>query len=84
MARQIQVDPRRCTTCESCAAACHYHHRGTQGIRAASLEARATDGGRVHIRFLEHCDGCQGEPRGPGCVRACPSGALRDGKEEVW
>ncbi len=81
MPKPISADPRRCTTCQSCASACHYHHRGTQGLEEASLEARAGLGGTVRIRFFESCDACENEPNGPVCVRACPSGALADPKQ---
>ncbi|MEW6546140.1 MAG: 4Fe-4S dicluster domain-containing protein [Bacillota bacterium] len=69
-----EVDPRECTGCRYCEAACSLEHFGKVAPSLARVRVRRYDDGRDEVVM---CRNCADHP----CVGSCPTGALvlRDG-----
>ncbi|MDK2887841.1 MAG: hypothetical protein PWP72_719 [Thermoanaerobacter sp.] len=72
MARELAINPGRCTGCCTCALTCAITHLGEFKLTGAFISiARDEFEGTFTITFSSLCRGCK------KCALACPSGALR-------
>lgn len=68
MNRYIAIDPRRCTGCDLCRAACSEGHAKAGRQAAARLSLVEGD-----INAAVSCHHCEGAP----CLKVCPANAIR-------
>ena len=73
-----EVDPKECTGCRYCEAACSLEHFGKVAPALARVRVKRYDDGRDEVSMCRNC------PDHP-CVEACPTGALsvREGHVEL-
>jgi electron transport protein HydN len=72
----VIIRTEKCIGCKSCAEACPFG-----AIQMVTLgSARNADGAPRSV--ANKCDLCQDQPKGPACLRVCPTAALRLVKEE--
>ena len=67
---KIMMAEQRCIGCKSCLLACPF---GAIELIAVCPD----DSSRDYNVVASKCDLCSGKPKGPACVAACPSQALR-------
>lgn len=62
-----------CIGCKSCTLACPF------GMISVSIDTRAANAAQPasSLSTAHKCDICRGRERGPACVEACPTGALK-------
>ncbi|UQZ88917.1 electron transporter HydN [Deltaproteobacteria bacterium Smac51] len=72
----VQIDRDKCIGCKSCAEACPFG-----AVQMVTLKNEANIDGTPKT-VANKCDLCQGLPKGPACLRVCPTAALRFVQEE--
>jgi Fe-S-cluster-containing hydrogenase component 2 len=84
----VTIYEDKCIGCGNCASYCPYgvifmveapeHHSFWEQFNVLNLlgsRRKAAVGGGGHRTLAVKCDLCQNDPKGPACVRSCPTGA---------
>lgn len=71
MAKQMIINPGKCTGCSTCSLTCSFFHNGEFNINKSYITITKHDfEGIFHITISSSCKGCK------QCAEVCPSGAL--------
>lgn len=72
MAREIAINPGKCTGCSTCALTCSFFNYGEFDLTKSHILISKNDfEGTFRLSFLSTCRNCK------QCAKVCPSGALR-------